>query len=235
MPRLAAAGALLLGLALAATSALPTAALEPSASAVLVDCNTTKGAVTLALEPSWAPLGVKRYLELVEAGFFSEMPLFRCVDRFLCQFGYADAKLAWEQRFPAIQDDPALPHLRRFHRGYISAAGNGRGSRSTNFFVTLGEHVESLGREPWETPLGFVLPADMQRTVARWETSYGDMPPWGRGPDPNRIRAEGRRYLASNFPKLDYWTGCRVRGSVVAAAAGEEMLLENEARVAREL
>ena len=183
--------------------------LRPSEEAVLVDCNTTKGEVTLALGPSWAPLGVARYLELVNAGVFTNLPLFRCVQDFLCQYGYSPNP-EWDAKFPNIQDDPPQAKLKRFHRGYISYAGSGRNSRSMHAFVTLGAHVESLGREPWETPIGFVTPESMQ-VVAKWETGYGDMSPFGPGPDPHKIRMEGEKYLRGKFPKLDYWTGCAVR------------------------
>ena len=181
--------------------------LEPSDKAVLVDCETTKGRITLAIEPTWAPRGAARFLELVDAGFFSSLPLFRCVADFLCQFGYNSRGID-ERQYPTIPDDPPQAKLRRFHRGYISAAGNGKDSRSVHFFITFGEHVESLGREPWETPVGFVLPSSMSDVVSKWETSYGDMPPWGGGPDPGRIQSEGPRYLKM-FPKLDYFTSCK--------------------------
>ena len=33
---------------------------------------------------------------------------------------------------------------------------------------------------------------------------YGDMPPRGRGPRQDLIRAEGNRYLKREFPRLDF-------------------------------
>jgi peptidyl-prolyl cis-trans isomerase A (cyclophilin A) len=33
---------------------------------------------------------------------------------------------------------------------------------------------------------------------------YGDAPPRGRGPDQDRIFAEGNAYLVKEFPKMDY-------------------------------
>jgi hypothetical protein len=46
--------------------------------------------------------------------------------------------------------------------------------------VTLGKHVGSLGRELWETPIGYVSEKSMEQVVSRWTTKYGDMPPWGK-------------------------------------------------------
>ena len=102
----------------------------------------------------------------------------------------------------------AAPHP--FKRGYLSFAGNGDNSRSTDMFITLGENVDSLGKMPWETPFGFVNPESMQKTVSQFNTKYGDIPPWGKGPDPQRLPApDGASYLNNNFPQLDYILSCK--------------------------
>ena len=46
---------------------------------------------------------------------------------------------------------------------------------------------------------------------------YGDGPPAGRGPDQDRIAAEGNRYLAAAFPRLDVIDSARVIRTVLAA------------------
>ena len=39
------------------------------------------------------------------------------------------------------------------------------------------------------------------------------MPPWGEGPDPQRVyRDDGYEYLRRAFPELDYARRCVVRG-----------------------
>jgi cyclophilin family peptidyl-prolyl cis-trans isomerase len=146
----------------------------------VVECATTKGPITIELHRDWAPLGYARFVELVERGFFGDgsvgrgMPLFRCVKGFLCQFGYNARKA----EFGRIADDPMPQPKPRFRRGFVSYAGNGKDSRSNHLFVTLGANVESLGVEPWETPIGFVTEESMEAVVAKWETGYGDMSPW---------------------------------------------------------
>jgi peptidyl-prolyl cis-trans isomerase A (cyclophilin A) len=177
----------------------------------LVDCDTTKGPVALVIEPSWAPVGAARFLELVDAGFFTDVALFRCVDNFLCQFGYKKGA-----DWPSIADDDMSRAHKPFKRGYVSFAGNGPRSRSQHLFVTLGRDVRSLGREPWETPIGYVEDASMEQVVAKWETKYGDFMPPGKGPDPGRIDRAGNAYLKKDFADLDYWLGCKRR-----AAAGQ--------------
>ena len=44
------------------------------------------GALTIAVHPSWAPLGAERFLEMVDIKFFSsEIPMFRALKNFLVQ------------------------------------------------------------------------------------------------------------------------------------------------------
>jgi cyclophilin family peptidyl-prolyl cis-trans isomerase len=157
-----------------------------------------------------SPRGVERFVELVESGFFQEVPLFRCVSDFLCQFGYKEDQEG-DKHWKAIADDPQGPDTpKRFKRGYISFAGNGKNSRDSHLFVTLGEDVSSLGRELWETPIGYVTADSMRQVVSHWTTRYGDMPPWGKGPDPGKIsRRGGSAYLKQSFPDLDYITSCK--------------------------
>jgi len=176
--------------------------------AITVSCETTKGNMQVVVKPDWSPLGAQRFLQLVDEGFFRDVPLFRCVDNFLCQFGAAlprqDAR-----NYAPIKDDPKLPELRRFKRGFMSFAGNGPNSRATHMFITLGENLESLGTMPWETPFGYVTQESMEKTARRFTTSYGDIAPWGAGPDPQRIgAADGAEYLKKNFPLLDYIVSC---------------------------
>ena len=44
--------------------------------------------------------------------------------------------------------------------------------------------------------------------------SYGDMPPWGKGPDPGRIEGDADGSYLKLFPKLDYIKGCKLLGDL---------------------
>ena len=201
--------------ATATTATTATARPPPSATDVFVRCDSTKGPLDVVVQPDRAPRGAARFLELVDAGFLggrgSKLPLHRCVRGFLCQFGARPPHDGGPERaWDAIPDDARPSPARGFKRGDVSFAGNGPNSRSSHMFVTLGERVDSLGREPWETPFAYVTEESMAATVARWTTKYGDMPPWGGGPDPGRISsAGGAGYLAQDFPELDSLLGCR--------------------------
>lgn len=48
--------------------------------------------------------------------------------------------------------------------------------------------------------------------VEAFESKYGDIQPFGTGPDPLRILQEGDQYLKTYFPDMDYIIKCRVIG-----------------------
>ena len=43
----------------------------PEGNIELVCCQTTKGPMTIAVHPAWAPVGANNFLEMVKTGFFS--------------------------------------------------------------------------------------------------------------------------------------------------------------------
>lgn len=52
----------------------------------LVCCNTTIGAMSIAVHHNWAPYGAKRFLDMVNNQYFtSKVALMRCVRNFICQ------------------------------------------------------------------------------------------------------------------------------------------------------
>ena len=62
----------------------------------IVSCETTQGLLRIEIYEDWAPLGAARFLELVADGFYTDIAFFRCVDKFLTQFG--------------ISEDPKMKH-----------------------------------------------------------------------------------------------------------------------------
>lgn len=116
-----------------------------------VACTTTKGPLLIEIYRDWAPLGADRFLDLVRDEFFTDIAFFRCVKRFLTQFGISDipSKKHWHRE--EIPDDPNL-HL-GIKKNYLSFAGGGPNTRSTQLFIAF-ENLDFLGKEPWETPFG---------------------------------------------------------------------------------
>jgi peptidyl-prolyl cis-trans isomerase A (cyclophilin A) len=108
-----------------------------------------------------------------------------------------------------IKDDPNL--RKGIHKNYLSFAGSGPNSRSTQLFIAF-EHLDFLGNEPWETPFG-VVRASSQATLDNLYKGYGDIPPFGQGPDQQQIIRYGNSYLREQFPLVDYIQSCRLAGS----------------------
>jgi peptidyl-prolyl cis-trans isomerase A (cyclophilin A) len=181
------------------------------ANIIKVVCETTKGIIDIDVNPAWSPLAAQRFLQLVDDGFYQNTPLFRCVDNFLCQWGAVPATPN-AKIYESIKDDAKKPELRNFKKGYLSFAGSGPDSRTTHIFMALGDQADSLGSQSWETPFAQVSSESFEKTVTHFTTSYGEMPPWGKGPDPQKIQEpDGHTYLTQNFPLLDYIKSCSRR------------------------
>jgi cyclophilin family peptidyl-prolyl cis-trans isomerase len=116
-----------------------------------VRCTTTKGPIVLEIYRDWSPRGADRFIDLVNDGFFTDIALYRCVDRFLTQFGISDNPAMKHWHNDEILDDKNLH--KGIKRGYLSFAGGGKNTRSSQLFIAF-EDLDFLGKEPWETPFG---------------------------------------------------------------------------------
>lgn len=101
----------------------------------LVSCETTKGSIELEIYHEWAPIGAKRFIELVKDGFFQEISLFRCVPGFLTQFGISDRPEYQHWHEDNIPDDSNL-NL-GIKKNFLSFAGGGPNTRSTQLFIAV--------------------------------------------------------------------------------------------------
>jgi cyclophilin family peptidyl-prolyl cis-trans isomerase len=125
------------------------------------------------------------------------------IPNFLVQFGISyNSEIKHQKTIPDDpQRDPPIP----FDTGIISFAGYGPNSRTSQLFIAYGTS-KSLGREPWETPLGRVTEG---MEVAKAWYSYGDGGARGPGPDQSRIW-NGPQYIENNFPLTDSFETCQV-------------------------
>lgn len=181
----------------------------------LICCDTTKGPINIAAHHSWAPFGVARFLEMVTTRYFSnKIPLMRCVEDFICQFGLAGTiSNLFAKKIP---DDPQwLPAhqpkndlgVKRFQKGYLAYAGGGPRTRGRQLFVALAD-IGTLGEEdaPWEVPWGEIVGKHSFETIDKIYTGYGE-----EGPDQDRLLEEDAlEYTAREFPALDYILDCQV-------------------------
>ena len=174
-----------------------------------------RGKIGFTVYPDWSPRGAGRFLELVRKHFFDDCAINRVVPQFLAQFGIAadyEARTWWRTR--NIEDDPAqsIP----FKPGYVAFAGSGPNSRSTEMFVVMPEtsrhQLNAFGENSWETPFAVADDDAVRSVLPMLVNSYGDMPPWGGGPDPQRIYERGGYdMLHRDFPELARFETCRVK------------------------
>ncbi|MCA9793281.1 MAG: peptidylprolyl isomerase, partial [Candidatus Eremiobacteraeota bacterium] len=101
----------------------------------VVKMTTDAGDLTIEVYPQAAPNAAKRFIELVEAGFYDNTPIFRVVrspQPFVAQFG-----INWREKFPEWQDknfddDPSFFKL---DRGTLAFAKAGPNTNSTQVFI----------------------------------------------------------------------------------------------------
>ena len=160
---------------------------------------TTRGPFSVQFVRAWAPRGADRVYYLVRSGYYDGARFFRVLPGFVAQFGASgDPRVSkvWDVR--TIRDDPVKETNRR---GTVTFATAGPNTRTTQLFVNLAgnSRLDRLGF----APLGRVVDG-MTRVVDSLHAGYGEGAPRGRGPNQDRIAAEGNAYLARDFPRLDW-------------------------------
>ena len=53
-----------------------------------VVCQTSAGDFTIEVYPDWSPIGVERFLKLVNSRFFDENLIYRTIPNYIVQFGF---------------------------------------------------------------------------------------------------------------------------------------------------
>eukprot|EP00986_Skeletonema_menzelii_P006622 scaffold2527_cov185-Skeletonema_menzelii.AAC.9 len=176
----------------------------------IIQCGTSAGPIAMRFYRSWSPHGYDRATALFERGYFDHSHFFRVVEHFLVQFGigYTQDKELKTFSQSTIPDDPKRPDLLPFKEGMMSFAGSGKNSRSSQMFIAY-DGAGNLGQSPWETPFGHVTSG--LENVKNFYKEYGDMPPWGKGPEQGPIHSRGASYIESEFPLLDKFETCSVQ------------------------
>lgn len=65
-----------------------------------------------------------------------------------------------------------------------------------------------MGNSPWETPIGIVKYG--MEIVDNFYAGYGDVAPFGNGPQQGELYARGNEYVESQFPSLDKIQSCSI-------------------------
>ncbi len=184
--------------AAAKPSLLNPAALNATAPAEFdVKFTTTKGDVMIHVTRAWAPHGADRFYNLVHAGFFTDIAVFRVISGFMAQFGVSgDPNVARAWRMANIPDDKVTQTNKR---GRLTFATSGPNSRTTQMFINFSNNAGLDGQG--FAPIGEVTTG--MEVIDKLYAEYGEGAPSGRGPDQGQLQAEGNAYLSKSFPKLD--------------------------------
>jgi homoserine O-acetyltransferase len=150
---------------------------------------TSVGNFLVEVYPEAAPNAAKRFLELVQKGFFDFTPVFRVVPQFVCQFG-----INWRPPHPdykenTFRDDPSLFQL---SAGTLAFAKSGPDSNSTQVFINYRDNSRLV--EQGFTAFGRVVEG---YDVAEKFEAVGDA---AMGLDQDQLWSKGDVYL-KKLPK----------------------------------
>jgi len=158
--------------------------------------DTSEGTFVVSVHREWAPVGADRFYNLVKAGYFEDLRIYRVVSGFMAQFGvHGDPFVNYVWRRALILDDPVLQSN---VRGRVTFAKAGPNSRAHEVFISTGDNpgLDAQGFAPF----GEVI--EGMEVVDAFHSSYGDGPPRGEGPYAAMAHARGNEYLDADFPGL---------------------------------
>lgn len=206
---------LMLGVALAQTKSAPKAGapkaatkakaapnlLDPSTlnakapPVYLVKLNTTKGPIVIRVTKSWAPVGADRFYNLVRAGFYNNMYIFRSTKQF-AQFGIPgkpELSRVWMEH--TMFDDRPIQSNKR---GMVTFASTGdKNTRSVQVFINKVDNAYLDNYQAGFPAFGEVI--EGLDVLDMLYTGYGETITNLQG----NIMNEGNPYLEKNFPRLD--------------------------------
>lgn len=152
---------------------------------------TTKGPFVVEVHRDWAPIGAKRFEDLVKDRYYDGAAFFRVVPNFVIQFGIAANPAATKKWDKRIDDDPVRQTNRR---GSLAFATMGPNTRTAQVFINLRSNqiLDDQGFAP------FAVVIEGMEVVEKLYSGYGERP------DQEQITRFGNAYLKKNFPNLDY-------------------------------
>ncbi len=166
-------------------------------STYTVEFGCSNGTFVVECYADWAPVGVARFQEAIEAGVSDEARFFRVIPGYVVQFGVSgDPALAAEWREKNIVDDPVKQSNTK---GTVTfAKSNAPNSRTTQIFINLGENWGPPNRldAGGFAPIGRVISG--MEVVEKINAEYRDRP------NQSQIQMLGNEYLDENFPNLDF-------------------------------
>jgi peptidyl-prolyl cis-trans isomerase A (cyclophilin A) len=171
-----------------------------------VRLDTSKGAIVLEMRRAWAPHGVDRFYNLVRAGYYDDIAIFRVRAGVFAQFGiHGDPAVAQRWRTSTIPDDPRVLSNTR---GTVAYAFKDPDGRTTQVFINLRDNSATFDVEPF---VPFARIVDGMQVADALYAEYGERAGGGiRAGKQDPVFEGGNAYLRRAFPKLDYITRATV-------------------------
>ena len=180
----------------------PAALKETAPATYKVNFDTSAGTFVVEVHRDWASNGADRFYNLVKNGYYDDLRFFRVISGFMVQFGISgDPALNKVWRESRIPRDPVKQSNSRGYVTYAMQGGpQGADTRTTQVFINFGDNsqLDSAGFAPF----GRVTTG--MDVVEKIYSGYGEGAPSGKGPNQERVQAEGNAYLTKDFPRLDY-------------------------------
>lgn len=153
------------------------------------------GTFTVKTHPEWAPIGVKHFEELTEAGFWPGCKFFRVVPNFMHQIGINGDPQVQKKWSKNLKDDPVVASNTR---GIVTFATCGKDCRSTQIFINTNPKGNKFLDKQGFAPIAEVVGG--MDVVDRVFSEYREKPMQGQ------IQNRGNAYLDDEFPKLSYFS-----------------------------
>ena len=173
----------------------------------LVAFETTKGDFEVMAHRSWSPLAADRFHELVAAGTYDDIRIFRVVPDWVAQFGLTgDSAVDRAWRRQPVPDEPVRVANTR---GRIAFARSGPETRTQQIFINLKDNSQRLDANVVNGVRGYPPFAEVVRgmdVVARLESKYGEAPGRLQG----EISRTGWATVDAQFPDLDRIVKARI-------------------------
>jgi peptidyl-prolyl cis-trans isomerase A (cyclophilin A) len=156
---------------------------------------TSQGVIVIEATRDWAPVGVDRFYNLVQSGYFENVRFFRVVPNFVVQFGiHGDPSVSKNWMNAKLKDEPVKEGNKRGTLTYAkSSAPN---SRTTQIFINLKDNT-SLDAQGFAA---FAKVVEGMDVVDKLNSEYGESLTSLQG----QIYQEGNMFLAAKAPRLDF-------------------------------
>jgi len=157
------------------------------------------GTIKIQSHPEWAPIGVERFHELVETGFWKDCKIFRVVPNFMSQLGISgDPQIQKMWRNKVLKDDPVKTTNAR---GRVTFATSGPNSRTTQIFINTNTKGNAFLDKQGFSPFAEVI--EGMDIVDRIYDGDREKPNQGK------IQNQGNVYLDKEFPRLSYFSDAK--------------------------